>query len=374
MENIQTLPSANQIWYTSSDGAVINPSARYFSARLVSNTYEQGWGVITFNKPLTDIGWNAFFECKTLKSVVFPLGVVEIANGVCKGCTALDKVVIPDSVTKIGDEAFALCDALQSVSIPESVEDIGKDAFDSHTQVTRRAKSMPADNEIWYSTTDDKPLEINGGIADGEIEQNIYQNGVGILRFGADISTISKNAFYDCKTITSVTFPRSVTSVGEHAFSGCTELVRVTMTDSVKSIAAFAFEGCRSLKILDLGEGIECLGEYAFARCLSLKSFVVPERVQCIAEGLLSNCTNITKVYLGSSVSKIEQYAFERCRTLQEFYCKSTQPIFGADMLPLSMGTRLYVPQDAVERYKISESWSQYAERIFGYTPEEQHA
>ena len=129
MVNIQTLPSANQIWYTSSDGAVINPSARYFSARLVSNTYEQGWGVITFNKPLTDIGWNAFFECKTLKSVVFPLGVVEIANGVCKGCTALDKVVIPDSVTKIVEEAFSHLSTLSSIVIPKGVKKIESCAF-----------------------------------------------------------------------------------------------------------------------------------------------------------------------------------------------------------------------------------------------------
>ncbi len=374
MENIQTLPSANQIWYTSTDGAVINPSARYFSARIVSNNYEQGWGVITFNKPLTDIGWNAFFECKTLKSVVFPLGVVEIANGVCHGCSALEKVVIPDSVTKIGSQAFALCDSLRTISVPESVESIGEGAFDSHTEVVRRAKSMPAANEIWYSTVNNQPLELGRSIADAEVVESIYQNGMGIIRFDADISTIGKNAFYDCRAIASITFPSSVTSVGEHAFSGCISLVRVTMTDSVQSIGALAFEGCMSLKILDLGEGVQSIGEYAFARCSSLKSFTIPERVQRVSEGLLSGCTALTKVYFGSSVSKIDSYAFERCHTLQQFYCKSISPLFGADMLPLSTGMRLYVPQDAVDMYKLSDNWSQYAERIFGYTPEEQHA
>ena len=70
----------------------------------------------------------------------------------------------------------------------------------------------------------------------------------------------------------------------------------------------------------------------------------------------------------------IDSYAFEHCHTLQQFYCKSISPLFGADMLPLSTGMRLYVPQDVVDMYKLSDSWSQYAERIFGYTPEEQHA
>jgi len=116
---------------------------------------------------------------------------------------------------------------------------------------------------------------------------------------------------------------------------------------------------------------VASIGEYAFARCSSLKSFTIPERVQRVSEGLLSGCTALTKVYFGSSVSKIDSYAFERCHTLQQFYCKSISPLFGADMLPLSTGMRLYVPQDAVDMYKLSDSWSQYAERIFGYTPED---
>lgn len=35
------------------------------------------------------------------------------------------------------------------------------------------------------------------------------------------VTSIGKNAFYDCPRLTSVTIPNSVTSIGECAFQGC---------------------------------------------------------------------------------------------------------------------------------------------------------
>ena len=49
-------PADNEIWYTSSDGNIVNPTEPGgFDANIVSNTYENGKGVITFDGEVTRI-------------------------------------------------------------------------------------------------------------------------------------------------------------------------------------------------------------------------------------------------------------------------------------------------------------------------------
>ena len=98
----------DEIWYTSTDGNIVTPQAIDFGTgvTVVSNTYEDGKGVIKLSGNVTFIGKSAF------------------AN-----CTGLTSVVIPDSVTTIGNQAFDNCSGLTSVTIPNSVTSIGADAF-----------------------------------------------------------------------------------------------------------------------------------------------------------------------------------------------------------------------------------------------------
>ena len=97
----------NQIWYTSSDGNVVTPyKTNVFGATIISNKYNNGMGVITFDGDVTSIGERAFRFCDSLTSVN-----------------------IPDSVTSIGESAFESCHSLTSVNIPDRVTTIGEDAF-----------------------------------------------------------------------------------------------------------------------------------------------------------------------------------------------------------------------------------------------------
>ncbi|MBQ9137064.1 MAG: leucine-rich repeat domain-containing protein [Alistipes sp.] len=370
MDRQQRLPLSNQILYTSSDGKVINPAARYFSAILTSNTYEDGVGVIQFNRPVSDIGWNAFMGCTTLTSLSMPLGVVEIADGACSGCTALEQVVVPDSVTKIGNRAFAGCTALRSISIPESVSKIGEDAFDSATVVIRRPKAMPVADEIWYTTANHQPLELPEYTAEGGVVTNSYRNGVGVIKFSAPLTELQNCAFYNCAELTSVILPKGMTSVGNHTFSGCSALTSVTVPDSVEHIGICAFEGCSALKNIDLGRGVQRFGEYAFGGCLSLKSLALPDGVQVLSEGLFFGCKSLTTLYLGQSVNAIETHAFERCGSLQRYYLRAAEPQFSSSLLPLSVGVRVYVLNGSLECYKGHADWGQHADRIYGYDPE----
>ena len=148
-----TVPANNEIWYTSTTGEVVTPhKTDVFGANIVSNTYENGKGVITFDGEVTSIGDYAFQVCKSLTGIIMPHSVMElgifafadcssltsvtfgdgvktIKNQAFDGCKALENITIGNSVTSIGYYAFWHCTSLASVTIPDSVTEIGDGAF-----------------------------------------------------------------------------------------------------------------------------------------------------------------------------------------------------------------------------------------------------
>ena len=97
---------SNKIIYTSTDGKIIMTYA-VFGAKIVSNEYINGQGVITFDGPVTEIGSRAFDECSRLETITLPSGVTSIGDSAFSGCNSLASISIPSGVTSIGDSAFS---------------------------------------------------------------------------------------------------------------------------------------------------------------------------------------------------------------------------------------------------------------------------
>lgn len=115
-----TVPT-NQIWYTSSDGEIITRAYSNFGAKLVSNTYENGKGVLTFDGEITTIPMNAFHGCYQLTSIAIPENVTSIKMTAFYNCVGLTSITIPDSVTLIEYGVFNKCSNLTSITIGEGV-------------------------------------------------------------------------------------------------------------------------------------------------------------------------------------------------------------------------------------------------------------
>ena len=95
----------NKIYYTTSDNTKLFPKtdASLYGAILVSNTYKDGQGVLTFDDSITSIGYQAFQACTSLTSVTIPDSVTSIGYYAFDGCTSLKEVYCKPITPPAGD-------------------------------------------------------------------------------------------------------------------------------------------------------------------------------------------------------------------------------------------------------------------------------
>lgn len=77
----------------------------------------------------TSLGYNAFYECSSLKTVVLPVNLKEIGSTAFYNCSSLENIIIPSNVKTIDDNAFMGCTSLHEITIPSSVTTLGGYVF-----------------------------------------------------------------------------------------------------------------------------------------------------------------------------------------------------------------------------------------------------
>ena len=329
------MPANNEIWYTSTDGKVVAPyETDVFGANIVSNTYENGKGVIKFDDNVTSIGGYAFGECETLKSITFSDSVTLFGEAAFCECTALVSVEIPNSVTVIGTEAFAGCVLLRDIEIPNSVSSIGIHAFYNCTSLT--SVTIPD-----------------------------------------SVTSIGYSAFHYCPSLTAFygkyasSDNRCLIINGELNSFAPAGLSEYTIIEGVRSIGREAFAVCRSLTSVTIPYSITSIREYAFVECTSLRSVTIGNGVTLIEDGAFYGCSSLTSATIPNSVTWIGGYAFGGCTSLKDIYCKpSTPPTVGEAMFGYSSehpDCKIYVPAASVNAYKSKQYWKDYADYIVGY-------
>ena len=118
------------------------------------------------------------------------------------------------------------------------------------------SESKIPNNEIWYTTTDSRPVYIiNSDGFGANIISNTYENGKGVITFDGEIKNIANEAFSDCSSLTSITIPDSVTKIGDYAFSGCKNLTSIAIPDSVTVIGWWTFSDCKNLTKVSMRVG-----------------------------------------------------------------------------------------------------------------------
>lgn len=109
------------------------------------------------------------------------------------------------------------------------------------------------ENLTWTYEEATKTLTISG---DGEMDNysnlilndpapwSSYRSNIQKVVIDIGVRTIGDEAFYDCKTITSVSIPSSVNNIGAHAFANCIGLISIDIPEGVTTIDIGAFRSC----------------------------------------------------------------------------------------------------------------------------------
>ena len=200
------------------------------------------------------------------------------------------------------------------------------------------------------------------------------------------VTSIGKNTFRHCISLTEITIPNSVTDIGMYEFSGCTSLKEITIPNSVTKIEYKAFNQCSSLTEISIPNSVTTIGICAFSGCSSLQNITVEENnreycsvdniiynknktklIQCaitkagflnILEGVKSieryafeGCSSLTNINIPNSVTTIGEYAFNQCSSLTEITIPGGVTNIGEKAFIYCNDLTIYTSSDYVANY-----------------------
>ena len=232
-----------------------------------------------------------------------------------KNNTISGNVVIPSTVTYSGttytvtavsDYGFNDARDITSVSIPGTVTSLGNRAFgDCHglTKITFEESSQPLSIVCGYygsfqSCDADKSVYAYRNLTPNEEYSPFYE--VTSVTVGGKATTVANGLFKGQNKMTSITIGNSVTSIGKQAFYDCgdsegvVELV-LQIGNSVTKIDTDAFYSCESLRSLTLPSTMKLVDNCAF-QYSGIYSIVIPAAVDSIGDRAFGDCHNLADI------------------------------------------------------------------------------
>ena len=348
----------NEIWYTSANGEIITPNSTNFGANIVSNTYQNGKGIIRCDGAVTTIGGNAFSDkYRTLLSVILPPSVTTIGNKAFSNCYGLS-IVIPKNVTSFGSNPFERCGGVVTVNC--NIPSLDTSIFTDFTEAIVGAGVTAIGDNAFYGN------------------QKITK-----ISLPNSLNSIGDEAFYGCVSLVNIVIPDSVTTIGDRAFYKCEGLESISIPDKVSTINEFCFAHCSNLTTVAIGKSVTSIKDDAFYLCKALKSINIPDNVLVIGDYVFRE-SGLTEAIIGSGITSIGLSSFG----CSKIYCKAnTPPAISAtydayDNIYGSFGyksgnIKIYVPSQAYDlytqytSYKLKTNhqanWAIYNDKIVAY-------
>ena len=278
----------NQIWYADQYNRVFSFSADQFDVPIVSVKYENGWGVITFDGPVTEVGRYAFSN------------------------TYLTDVVLPNCVETIRRNAF-LNSGIQSFRTPDALKTVEYQAFSGNNLTRIYGK---------WASEDEKALVM----PDGTMVAFANQAVEGSLVVPDGVRSLQDYLFYGNQSVREVILPSGVESIGGYCFYS-SSLERITLPGSLQKVGSFAFSYCPQLAgfkgdsplIMD-GRALVSNGSMFAYAGKGMADYVIPEGVTEISSNVFVNWEDLHSLTFPSTLGNLYSGFLSNCPNLEFFY------------------------------------------------------
>ena len=174
--------------------------------------------------------------------------------------------------------------------------------------------------DVKIPATVQKPRSSKSYSVTGIGEEAFWCSNLTSIEIPASVTTIDKEAFHGCSSLSSVTFVEGskLSVIGCQAFYDCTTLSSIIIPASVTSIGSQAFYNCKSLSSVTFAEGskLNTIGENAFGRT-ALTSIEIPASVTTIDGYVFYESYNLASVtvHWTESLPSMSKYAFNGINT-----------------------------------------------------------
>ena len=275
---------------------------------------------------IVDIGKGAFESCQNLSGTLeFPKSLKVIQIDAFSQCAMLEGVVLPEGLEKIENYAFLYCYQLGGkLILPESLTEIGERAFESTS--FRGDLIIPRNIKTIHTST----------------FQNAGFDGQLILPEG--LTEIEMMAFAENHFQGELNLPENLHSVEDGAFSYIGFTGPLRLPASLKHLGNYAFFGNAFTGDLEIPANILEIPEWAFG------ASDIPQQY--------------SRVILHKDVQKVHSGAFLVTEDyLKEVICYSEEPPVYEEEAFNSVAissVELYVPANAVERYRDADGWKEF--------------
>lgn len=315
------------------------------SVEVIGNGVFLGAGLTSFSWPaaIASIPSETFKDCGKLKSFSVPKGVLTIGNGTFQGCGQLEDLKLPNTLTEIGDRAFQGCASIKSIVLPDNLLKIGNEAFASCFLLEK----INIPNEI------------------AVLENGLFAQCSSLRTFVVPytIKKIENRVFQGCGKLKTIDLPLSLLCLGDAAFADCNSLNGIIIPSSVQTIGRSVFKNCKSLEFARLSSQLTEIAEEAFMNCEQLKNIDIPTSVSGINDNAFRGCLSLSSVSFPEQLLILGSGAFAGCDNIKSILCQSDMPArMGVSVFSekVENTTLLYVPNESVQKYKKSSSWSHF--------------
>lgn len=129
-------------------------------------------------------------------------------------------------------------------------------------------------------------------------------------------SAMTHLVLFPCAKSGAYEMPDTVNYIDPYAFYKCTGLTSVTFAPRVGGIDASAFEGCTNLESVTLGEELNYIAHRAFTDCKSLKSITLPKKHSSVGNYAFDGCVSLESIEAPQGVDVFGYAVFRNCTRL----------------------------------------------------------